>query len=100
MRKYGLRCRAKRRSPYYETGPDGEPRVAPNVLARNFHPGRARQVFETDITYMRCRGGFAYLSAVIDSQTNEVVAHELSTSLKMPFVLRALAARTCRAASV
>ena len=88
MRKYGIVCPHKRKRPYYPIGQDGAPKVADNILKRGFHPGCLRKVILTDITYLRCCEGFAYLSAVLDAQSNELLAHELSLSVEMPFVLR------------
>lgn len=40
-----------------------------------------------DITYLPCIEGFSYLSAVIDAETDEVLAHVASHSLEGKFVL-------------
>ena len=46
---------------------------------------RPNQVWSTDITYIRLRGGFVYLAAVIDWYSRYVLAWELSISLEADF---------------
>ena len=41
----------------------------------------------TDITYMRFKGSFLYLSTILDAFTKEALAHVLSDSLEIDFVL-------------
>lgn len=93
MRKYGIVWRPRRRNPYRPIGTDGLPKIAPDAVARDFRRGAPRSVLSTDITYLPCTGapsGFTYLSAVIDCQTNEILAHKCSTSLEEPLVIDTL----------
>ena len=57
---------------------------------------RPNQVWSTDITYIRLRGGFVYLVAILDWYSRYVLAWELSISLEADFCVavleRALAA--------
>lgn len=48
------------------------------------------QVWSTDITYIRVRGGFVYLTAVIDWYSRYVLSWELSNTLEGAFCLSAL----------
>ena len=48
------------------------------------------QVWSTDITYIRLRGGFIYLTAVIDWYSRFVLAWELSNTLDSTFCLSTL----------
>jgi transposase InsO family protein len=51
-----------------------EHKVAPNLLKRDFVPASRRTVYSTDITELIYRGGKkAYLSAMKDLATNEIV---------------------------
>ena len=43
--------------------------VAPNLLNRQFETHGARAVLLTDITYMRFKDGFLYLSTILDAFT-------------------------------
>jgi putative transposase len=51
---------------------------------------RPNQVWSTDITYVRLRGGFVYLTAVIDWYSRYVLAWELSISLEADFCVAVL----------
>jgi putative transposase len=72
-------------------------RVYPYLL-RGVPIVRPDQVWSTDITYIRLRGGFVYLTAVIDWWSRYVLAWELSNTLDGAFCLatveRALARGT------
>ncbi len=57
-------------------------------LLRGFSVVRPLQVWSTDITYIRLRDGFIYLTAVIDWFSRKVIAWELSNSLDGAFCLR------------
>jgi len=51
---------------------------------------RVNQVWSTDITYIRLRNGFVYLTAVIDWYSRYVLAWRLSTTLETAFCKEAL----------
>jgi putative transposase len=51
---------------------------------------RGNQVWSADITYIRLRGGFVYLVAIIDWYSRYVLAWELSNTLDAGFCLEAL----------
>lgn len=87
MRKFNIVFKQKRKNPYHPIGTDGLPKVAPNVLDRNFHQGVLRKVLVTDITYMPCIEGFSYLSAILDAESAELIGHVVSLSLEEDFVL-------------
>ena len=93
MRKYGIICPIRKANPYK--------RMARNIkghhihddhVKRNFKPGRPFAVLLTDITYITFgkKNTRAFLSAIKDSQTGEIVARAASTSLKMDFVMETL----------
>ncbi len=68
---------------------DHQHRVYPYLLGGMAitHP---LQVFGTDITYIRLKGGWLYLVAVIDWYSRYVVSWELSDTLEIDFVLKAV----------
>jgi putative transposase len=66
-------------------------RVFPYLL-RGLAIARAHQVWAIDITYVRLRGGFAYLVALLDWFSRYVLAWELSPSLETLPCVRVLAA--------
>ena len=57
---------------------------------------RRDQVWSTDITYIRLRGGFVYLVAIIDWFSRYVLAWRLSNTLDADFCLEALDAALLR----
>jgi putative transposase len=59
-------------------------------LLRNVPVTRVNQVWSTDITYIRLRNGFVYLTAIIDWYSRFVLAWRLSTSLDSAFCIEAL----------
>jgi putative transposase len=75
-----------------------KPRLSLNPLAHQRFPYllkglaivRPNQVWSTDITYIRLRGGFVYLAAVIDWYSRYVLAWELSISLEADFCIAVL----------
>jgi putative transposase len=75
--------------------PAPEHRVYPYLL-RGVTIERADHVWSTDITYIRLRGGFAYLAAVLDWYSRYVLAWALSNSLEVGFCLEVLEAALAR----
>lgn len=75
-----------------------KPRLSLNPLAHRRFPYllkgvaivRPNQVWSTDITYIRLRGGFVYLAAVLDWYSRYVLAWELSISLEADFCVAVL----------
>lgn len=59
-------------------------RIYPYLL-RGMKIERPNQVWSTDITYIRLRGGFVFLMAVLDWFSRFVIAWELSVSLDAEF---------------
>jgi len=59
-------------------------------LLRGVPVTAVNQVWSTDITYIRLRGGFVYLTAIIDWYSRYVLAWELSNTLEGTFCLSTL----------
>ena len=64
-------------------------RIFPYLL-RDLQITCPNQVRSTDITYIRMRGGFLYLTAVIDWYSRYVLSWELSNTMDVHFCLTAL----------
>jgi putative transposase len=64
-------------------------RIYPYLL-RNRIIDRVDQVWSTDITYIRLRGGYVYLTAVMDWHSRYVLSWEVSTTLDTAFCVSAL----------
>ena len=56
-------------------------RKHPNLI-KDIEINRAEQVWASDITYIRTRQGFLYLSLIIDVYSKQVVGYQLSDNLK------------------
>lgn len=75
-----------------------KPRLSLNPLAHQRFPYllkgvaivRPNQVWSTDITYIRLRGGFVFLAAILDWYSRYVVAWELSITLEADFCVAVL----------
>ena len=68
-----------------------EHKIYPYLL-RNLEIVRPNQVWSTDITYIPLRGGFVYLTAIMDWYSRYVLAWRLSNSLDGAFCREALQA--------
>lgn len=89
MRKYNIKCTIRKANAYRRMmKATKEHTVLPNLLNREFKQGIPKKVLLTDITYLTYNNSKrAYLSTIKDSSTNEIVAHNISTSLKIDIVL-------------
>ena len=87
MNKYDLVQKKKRKNPYQPIGKDGLSKVADNVVNRNFRQGAPYKVLSTDITYLPNLNDFTYLSAIIDCETDVVIAHMTKETMKEELVL-------------
>lgn len=86
MREMGLRAVAPRRG---LSGASASHKKWPYLL-RGLKIERPNQVWSSDITYIGVRGGFLYLTAVMDWFSRYVLAWELSNSLDSAFCVEAL----------
>ena len=64
-------------------------RIYPYLL-RGIAVERVHQVWSTDITYIRLRGGFVYLVAILDWHSRYVLSWEVSVTLDNEFCVSAL----------
>lgn len=91
MKKYNIVCPIRRPNPYRNImKATQEHTVVPNLLNREFKQGVPGKVLLTDISYLYYGKGLAYLSTIIDGSTNEVLAYNISSSIKMHLVLDTL----------
>ncbi|MBQ9607955.1 MAG: IS3 family transposase [Lachnospiraceae bacterium] len=88
MHKYGLKCPIRKANPYRRMAKAIKTdAIADNLLQRQFKEHGPRKVLLTDITYIPCCGVFFYLSVIKDAYTMQILAHVLSESLELDFVL-------------
>ncbi len=91
MGKYDLVAKIRKRNPYKAImKKTQEHRTFENKLNREFSQTAPHKVFCTDITYISFNHRFAYLSAVKDIATGEVVAWHLLPYITMELVLETL----------
>lgn len=87
MRKYGLICPIRQANPYRRMAKALKTNnIAENIVNREFDRG-VRKILLTDITYLFYADSTCYLSTILDACTHEILAYELSTSLKVDFVI-------------
>jgi len=55
--------------------------IVPNVLDRKFHTTRPGEIWVSDITYVRTKSGWLYLTVIIDLYDRKVIGWSMSKSL-------------------
>jgi transposase InsO family protein len=90
MSKYGLCCQARRKNPYKAImKKTQEHRTFENILSREFKQSLPKKALCTDITYLYFSlGRKAYLSAIKDIATGEILSWEISINIDLEFVLK------------
>lgn len=85
MKKYKLFTKIRKRNPYrYLTKATKEHKIKNNILKREFNQNKPLKVLLTDITYVYYGNGEpAYLGAVKDAATREIVSFHVSKNLSM-----------------
>ena len=85
MKKYGIVCPIRKANPYRRMmKATKEHRVVPNLLNREFKQDIPGKVLLTDITYLYYgKGQKAYLSAIKDGSTGELLAYHISERMTL-----------------
>ncbi|MHB8173186.1 MAG: IS3 family transposase [Nitrospirota bacterium] len=87
MKKYHLTAKIRRANPYrLHVRQMHEHRTFDNKLNREFKPGAPFKTFCTDITYLPFKRQIAYLSAIKDIGSGEIVGWNLSQHLERELV--------------
>ena len=90
-RKYGLVTKIRRKSTYKKFSKlKHEHDTCPNILNRDFKPASPNRVFSTDITQINFGKGRAYLAAVKDLCTKEIVGKAVSSRIDINLTTAAL----------
>lgn len=89
MRREGLVARHRRRFVSTTQSRHDQP-IAPNLLQRQFSVEAPNKVWVSDLTYLRCSTGFAYLAVVLDLFSRRVVGWAVSQSLTAEVATTAL----------
>ena len=88
MRESDLLCRVKRKWVKTTDSSHCFPRY-PNLI-KGMAISRLNQVWLSDITYIRIKTGFVYLSAILDAYSRRVIGYAVSASLDTALTLKAL----------
>lgn len=88
MKKMGLQAFYPKKKPNTST-PNEYHKKFPYLL-KNLIITKPNQVWGTDITYIRTKDGFVYLSAILDWFSRYVIAWKLSQTLENDFCIEAL----------
>jgi len=94
MRESDLLCRVKRRYTRTTDSNHGFPRY-PN-LVRGMAVTHLNQVWISDITYIRIKTGFVYLSAILDAFSRRVLGYAISARLDASLATEALSMAIAR----
>ena len=88
MREYKLLAKIRAKNPNKSIWKaTEEDKTCPNILNREFKTGEPLEKILTDISYLRCKFGFVYLSAAKDSITNEIVCFNVKKNLGLDLSL-------------
>lgn len=92
MKKYNLVCPIRQVNPIKKMIKANQSnRTYENIVDRNFNQGKAKLVLLTDITYLEYgHGKRAYLSSIKDATTKMILAHQVSLSLDLNFVIKTI----------
>lgn len=92
MKKFNIVCPIRKANPYRKMmRATKEHTVMSNLLNREFKQNIPNKVLLTDIAYLTYKcGKRAYLSTIKDSSTNEILAYNISDSLKLDIALNTL----------
>ena len=88
MKKYNLVCKIRRINRARVTFKKNiENRFVRNILKRKFKQFNPYTTLSTDITYLRHRGRFSFLSVVKDLSSGEILVYKLSKYMSLELVL-------------
>ena len=80
MQQIGIKSQAKRK---YVTTTDSihDYKISPNILNRNFNVNKLGKVWVSDITYIRCKEKWVYLTTMLDLADRKIVGWSLSEDM-------------------
>lgn len=90
MREDGLQTRRTPRRHVVTTDSNHSFRIAPNLLARNFHAERPNQKWCADFTYVDTLRGFVYLAVVMDLFSRRIVGWYVADTMTQELTITAL----------
>lgn len=84
MKRLGIQSTIRKKTKYF--GKKGSS-VFHNILQRDFSCAEAGKKLVTDITFLRVKTGFLYLSAIQDLHNNEIVSYRIAKKNNLSLVL-------------
>lgn len=89
MRELGLKAKGRRKRKYSSyKGSVGK--IAPNILARNFHSSKPLTKLTSDVTQFNVGSHKVYLSPLIDTYNGEVISWSIGRNPTVEFTLAML----------
>ena len=88
MGQMGLK--AKRRRQHYRSYKGELGKIAPNVIGRGFHADKPNQKWTTDVTQVKIKDKWVYLSPVLDMFNGEIVSYVISDRPDLKMVMTML----------
>jgi putative transposase len=89
MRKQGITARTKRRFRVTTNSKHNKP-IAENLVEMQFNPDKKNSLWTTDITYIRTREGWLYLSVVLDLWSRSVISWRAESFMDENLVIKPL----------
>jgi putative transposase len=89
MRKQGITARTKRRFRVTTNSKHKKP-IAENLVEMQFNPEKKNSLWTTDITYIRTREGWLYLSVVLDLWSRSVISWRAESFMDENLVIKPL----------
>lgn len=89
MRKQGITARTKRRFRITTNSKHNKP-IAENLVEMQFNPEKKNNLWTSDITYIRTREGWLYLSVVLDLWSRSVISWRADRNMDENLVIKPL----------
>lgn len=80
MKQAGLKSKVKKKY-RVTTDSNHDFPIAPNLLNRNFTPDKINKVWVSDITYIRTKQGWLYLTIIMDLFDRQIIGWSLSKTM-------------------
>ena len=82
MKKAGIRSIVHKKFRVKTTDSNHHYPIAKNLLDRNFSPGQLAKAWVSDLTYIKTRQGWLYLTVIMDLADRKVIGWSLSQTMK------------------
>lgn len=79
-----------RKRPYKTTDSNHDMTVYPNLLNRDFRPGKLNRAWVSDITYLPTPNGTSYLATFMDLGSRRILGWAIDTKMTTELILKAL----------